>query len=251
MTAPIRFAAATGLASIVFTLVPLVAKELEGVYQPTAGPCPTVEEQIAKATVPPGYALRCFASEPMVINPVAMTWDARGRLWVVELYEYPSGAKNPNEYSKTAVDEQFRPVVKTDTASPRDRVIVLEDTDNNGIADKRTVFAEGLNLATGILCGHGGVYVGQAPNLFFFRDTNGDDKADEYKTVLTGFGLEDRHELLNSFTWGPDGQMYFTHGVFTHSKVRRPGEPPEKGFTLNAGIYRVAFGTDPTDPSDP
>jgi putative membrane-bound dehydrogenase-like protein len=250
MTAPIRPAAALGAAVLVTTLVPLAAKELEGVYQPAAGPCPTVEEQIAKATLPPGYALRCFASEPMVVNPVAMTWDHRGRLWVVELYEYPSGAKNPNEYSKTATDEQFRPVVKTDASSPRDRVIVLEDTDNDGVADKRTVFAEGLNLATGILCGHGGVFVGQAPNLFFFRDTNGDDKADEYKTVLTGFGLEDRHELLNSFTWGPDGQMYFTHGVFTHSKVRRPGEPADRGFTLNAGIYRVAFGTDRTDPSD-
>ena len=249
MTAPICSAAATGLAASVVLLSPLAAKELEGVYQPAAGPCPTVDEQIAKATLAPGYALRCFASEPMVVNPVAMTWDARGRLWVVELYEYPSGSKNPNEYSRTATDEAFRPVVKTDASSPRDRVIVLEDTDNDGVADRRTVFAEGLNLATGILCGHGGVFVGQAPNLFFFRDTDGDDKADEYKTVLTGFGLEDRHELLNSFTWGPDGFMYFTHGVFTHSKVRRPGEPAAEGFTLNAGIYRVAFGNDPADPS--
>lgn len=236
----------------VFALVPTAlsclagfaeARELEGVYQPAAGPCPTVDEQIAKATLPDGYALRCFASEPMVINPVAMTWDHRGRLWVVELYEYPSGAKSPNEYSKTATDEKFRPVVKTDASSPRDRVIVLEDTDNDGKADKRTVFVDGLNLATGILCGHGGVFVGQAPNLVFFRDTDGDDKADEYKTVLTGFGLEDRHELLNGFTWGPDGNMYFTHGVFTHSKVRRPEEPDDRGFTLNAGIYRVEFDT--------
>jgi len=251
MTAPIRIVATAALTAWVVPVLELPAKELDGVYQPTAGPCPTVAEQIAKATVPPGYALRCFASEPMVINPVAMTWDGRGRLWVVELYEYPSGAKNPNEYSKMAIDEQFRPVVKTDASSPRDRVIVLEDTDNDGVADKRTVFAEGLNLATGILCGHGGVFVGQAPNLFFFRDTNGDDKADEYKTVLTGFGLEDRHELLNSFTWGPDGQMYFTHGVFTHSKVRRPGEPADQGFTLNAGIYRVAFGSYSPDPGEP
>ena len=247
--------AATGLAASLFLLTllapgVLAAKELEGVYQPTAGPCPTVEEQIALATVAPGYALRCFASEPMVINPVAMTWDARGRLWVVELYEYPSGSKNPNEYSKTATDEAFRPVVKTDATSPRDRVVVLEDTDNDGAADKRTVFVDGLNLTTGLLCGHGGVFVGQAPNLFFFRDTDGDDRADEYKTVLTGFGLEDRHELLNSFTWGPDGLMYFTHGVFTHSKVRRPGEPADRGFTLNAGIYRVAFGRNPGEATE-
>ncbi len=223
-------------------LMPGSAKELEGVHSAAAGPCPTVDEAIAKMKVPDGYAVRCFASEPMIINPVAMTWDHRGRLWVVELYEYPSGAAKPNAYSTTSTDEQFRPVIPQEKDSPRDRVIILEDTDNDGKADKRTVFAEGLNLATALLCGHGGVFIGQAPNLFFFRDTDGDDKADEYKTVLTGFGLEDRHELLNSFTWGPDGWMYFTHGVFTHSKVRRPTEPPDKGNTLNAGVYRVRFG---------
>ena len=215
------------------------ANELEGVYAPVSTPCPSVEEAIKKMTVPEGYEVRNFASEPMVINPVAMTWDHRGRLWVVELYEYPSGAPQQNEYQKTATDEDWRPVVKTEAGSPRDRVIVLEDTDNDGKADKRTVFVEGLSLATAILCGHGGVYVGQAPNMFFFRDKDGDDKADEYKTVLTGFGMEDRHELLNSFTWGPDGWMYFTHGVFTNSKVRRPAQPKEEGNTLNAGIYRV------------
>jgi putative membrane-bound dehydrogenase-like protein len=217
----------------------LEAKELDGIRAAAATPCPTVDEAIAKMKVPEGYAVVNFASEPMVINPVAMTWDHRGRLWVVELYEYPSGAKLPNEYSKTATDESFRPVIKTEASSPRDRVLILEDTDNDGKADKRTVFLEGLNLATAILCGHDGVYIGQAPNLFYFRDTNGDDKADEYKTVLTGFGLEDRHELLNSFTWGPDGWMYFTHGVFTNSKVRRPTAPKDSGNKLDAGIYRV------------
>ncbi len=221
----------------------LAAPELEGARAPAVGPCPTVDQAIAKMSVPEGYAVRCFASEPMVINPVAMTWDARGRLWVVELYEYPNGAGKPNAYSKTATDEEFRPIIPQEKDSPRDRVIILEDTDNDGVADKRTVFAEGLNLATAILCGHGGVFIGQAPNLFFFRDTNGDDKADEYKTVLTGFGLEDRHELLNSFTWGPDGWMYFTHGVFTHSKVRRPEQKPDEGITLNAGVFRVKLET--------
>jgi putative membrane-bound dehydrogenase-like protein len=219
----------------------LPAKELDGVRAPAAGPCPTVEEAIKKMTVPEGYEVRNFASEPMIINPVAMTWDHRGRLWVVELYEYPLGAKEQNDYQKTATDEDWRPVVKSGNGNGRDRVIILEDTDNDGKADKRTVFLEGLSLATAILCGYDGVFIGQAPNMFFFRDTNGDDKADEYKTVLTGFGLEDRHELLNSFTWGPDGWMYFTHGVFTNSKVRRPTVPKEQGNKLDAGIYRVKF----------
>lgn len=222
------------------------AEELTGVRAPANTPCPTVEEAIAKMTVPEGYKVVNFAAEPMIINPVAMTWDHRGRLWVVELYEYPSGAKEKNDYQKTATDEDWHPVVKTGQGSPRDRVIILEDTDNDGKADKRTVFAEGLSLATAILCGYDGVFIGQAPNMFFFRDTNGDDKADEYKTVLTGFGLEDRHELLNSFTWGPDGWMYFTHGVFTNSKVHRPTVPADQGNKLDAGIYRVKFESLPS-----
>ena len=226
----------------------LPAKELEGVYSPAAGPCPTIEEAIAKMAVPDGYAVRCFASEPLVINPVAMSWDARGRLWVVELYEYPSGAAQPNDYSKTATDSQFRPVIPQEKGSPRDRVVILEDTDNDGRADRRTVFAEGLSLATAIVCGHGGAFIGQAPNLFFFRDTDGDDRADEYQTLLTGFGLEDRHELLNSFTWGPDAALYLTHGVFTESKVRRPEQPVAEGFTLNAGVFRVRLNATPSGP---
>jgi putative membrane-bound dehydrogenase-like protein len=150
--------------------------------------------------VPEGFEMRLFASEPMVINPVAMTWDERGRLWVLELYEYPLGAK-PGEKG-------------------RDQVKILEDTDNDGRADKVTIFADGLNLATGLALGNGGVYVGQAPHLLFFKDTNGDDKADEKQIVMTGFGLEDRHELLNGFNWGPDGALHMTHGVFTISKSK-------------------------------
>ena len=100
----------------------LPAKELDGVRAAAAGPCPSVEEAIAKMTVPDGYAVRCFASEPMIINPVAMTWDHRGRLWVVELYEYPSGAAKPNAYSKTAADEAFRPVIPHEKGlAPRPR----------------------------------------------------------------------------------------------------------------------------------
>ncbi len=244
MMTPRFFLRVLPLAALAVLASPVRGKELDGVYKPVETECPTVEQAIAKMKVPAGYEVRNFAAEPMVVNPVAMSWDHRGRLWVVELYEYPLGTKTPNEYQKAATDGKFRPVVKTDASSPRDRVVVLEDTDNDGKADKRTVFVEGLSLATGIACGYDGVFVGQAPNLFYFRDSKGTGKADEYKTVLTGFGLEDRHELLNSLSWGPDGAMYFTHGVFTHSKVRRPGEAEDKGNTLNAGIYKVKFARD-------
>src|SRR5438128_7679780 len=105
-----------------------------------------------------------------------MTWDERGRLWVLELYEYPLGAKPGQQ--------------------PRDRIKILEDTDNDGRADKVTVFADGLNLATGLLIGIDGVYVGQAQHLLFLQDTNHEDVADTRTVLLTGFCLVDRHYLI-------------------------------------------------------
>jgi putative membrane-bound dehydrogenase-like protein len=191
---------------------------LAGPYDPAPTPNLPPDEAVKKFRVPEGFEVRLFAAEPDVVNPVSMTWDDRGRLWVVELLDYPyttkEGAKN------------------------RDRVKVLEDTDNDGRADKVTVFADGLNLATAIQIDGGGVYVGAAPNLWYMQDTNGDDVADTRKILLTGFGLEDRHELLNSFSWGPDGQLYFTQGVFTQSKVTDPEHPERPPVKFNAGVMR-------------
>ena len=214
-----------GMKILVIGLLLLVAapssraagKQLTGEHTPTATPALSPAEAQKKFVVPEGFEVRLFAAEPDVINPVAMTWDERGRLWVLELYEYPVGA----------------PV----GSKPRDRIKILEDTDNDGRADKITVFADGLNLATGILLGNGGVYVGQAPDLLFLQDTNHDDKADTRQVLLSGFGLEDRHELLNGFTWGPDGWLYMTHGVFTHSRVKIP-EASEPGVGVTAAVAR-------------
>jgi putative membrane-bound dehydrogenase-like protein len=192
-------------------------KQLTGPYAPAASPALAPAQAQRRFVVPEGFEVRLFAAEPDVINPVAMTWDARGRLWVLELYEYPLGAP-PG-------------------AKPRDRIKILEDTDNDGRADKVTIFADGLNLATGLLLGNGGVYVGQAPDLLFLQDTNHDDVADTRTKLLTGFGLDDRHELLNGFAWGPDGYLYLTHGVFTHSKVKIP-EASEPGVEVNAALAR-------------
>src|SRR6188508_1137671 len=193
-----------GVAALVTFASSLAApgRQLTGVYAPASTPVLPPEEAAKKMTLPEGFEARIFASEPEVVNPVAMTWDERGRLWVVELYEYPKGAKKGEK--------------------GRDRIKILEDVDADGKADKVTVFADGFSLATGIALGNGGVYLGAAPNLYFLEDTDGDDKADKTTLLKTGFGMEDRHELLNGFAWGPDGWLYMTHGVFTHSKVRDP-----------------------------
>ncbi len=193
-------------------------KQLAGQHVAASTPALSPEDARKKFTLPEGFEMRLFACEPEIVNPVAMTWDERGRLWVVELYEYPLGAK-PGEKG-------------------RDRIKILEDTDADGKADKVTVFAEGFSLATGLALGNGGVILGQAPELLFLEDTNGDDKADKRTVLKTGFGLDDRHELLNGFVWGPDGWLYMTHGVFTHSKVRDPNYPNDTGVVANAAVAR-------------
>ena len=192
-------------------------KQTTGQHVAASTPALSPADAQKKFTVPKGFEMRLFAAEPDVVNPVAMSWDERGRLWVLELYEYPSGTK-PGEKG-------------------RDRVKILEDTDGDGRVDKVTVFADGFTLATGLLCANGGVYVGAAPNLYFLRDTDGDGVADERTVVQTGFGMEDRHELLNGFTWGPDGQMYLTHGVFTISRATDPDKPGTP-TVLTAGVAR-------------
>ena len=192
-------------------------KQLTGQFAPAASPALPPAEAQKRFVVPEGFEVRLFAAEPDVINPVAMAWDERGRLWVVELYEYPLGAP---------------PGTK-----PRDRIKILEDTTGSGHADKVTVFADGLNLATGIQLGYGGVFVGQAPDLLFLEDTKNTGVADKRTVLMTGFGLEDRHELLNGFTWGPDGWLYMTHGVFTHSKVKIP-EASAPGVEVTAAVAR-------------
>jgi len=155
-------------------------------------------------TVPDGFSVQLVASEPQLMNPVAMCIDDQGRFWVTESFEYPRRAPGPG----------------------RDRIKVLEDTDRDGVVDKVTVFAEGLNIPSGIQVGHGGVWIANAPDLLLLKDTDGDLKADETIRVLTGFGRTDTHELPNAFTWGPDGYLYGLNGVFNYCSVRYTKENP-------------------------
>jgi putative membrane-bound dehydrogenase-like protein len=176
-------------------------------------------QEAAKAiTLPEGFKATLFAAEPDVRQPVAFTIDPRGRLWVLECLTYPNRAPD---------------------GQGKDNIVIFEDTDGDGKADKRTLFAEGLNLATALEVGFGGVYVGAAPHLLFIPDRNGDDKPDgKPEVLLDGWGYQDTHETLNTFTWGPDGWLYGCQGVFTHSKVGKPGASDAERTKINAGIWR-------------
>ena len=121
----------------------------------------------------------------------------------------------------------------------RDRILIFEDTNDDGRFDTRKVFADHLNLVSGLEVGFGGVWVGAAPHFLFIPDRDGDDRPDgPPQVLLDGWGQHDTHETLNSFTWGPDGWLYGCHGVFTHSRVGKPGSPDADRTPLNAGIWR-------------
>jgi putative membrane-bound dehydrogenase-like protein len=176
-------------------------------------------EAAARAmTVPKGFSVTLAAAEPDVMRPIAFALDDRGRLWVAEAHTYPTRA--PDGHGK-------------------DRILILEDTNGDGRLDSRKVFTEGLNLVSGIEVGFGGVWVGAAPYLMFIPiDASTDRPAGEPRVLLDGFGYQDTHETLNTFTWGPDGWLYGTHGVFTHSNVGKPGAPDAERQRLNAAIWR-------------
>jgi putative membrane-bound dehydrogenase-like protein len=171
-----------------------------------------------KMTVPKGFSVKLAASEPDVVRPIGFTLDDRGRLWVAEAHTYP---------------------VRAPENQGKDRILILEDTDGDGRLDSRKVFIENLNLVSGIEVGFGGVWVGAAPYLLFIPVKDGDDRpAGPPEVVLDGWGYQDTHEMLNTFTWGPDGWLYGTHGVFTHSNVGKPGTPDAERVKLNAAIWR-------------
>jgi putative membrane-bound dehydrogenase-like protein len=176
-------------------------------------------ESLRRMKAPPGFEVNLFAAEPDIINPIAFSIDERGRVWVVECYEYPN---------KTPKGQK-----------PRDRIKILEDTTGSGKADKVTVWASGKDLpigwdlATGLEVGYGGVFLGAAPYLFFLSDSTGQGKCDKQEVLLSGFGSQDTHETLNTLQWGPEGLLYGLHGIFTQSKV---GE-----VRLNAAVWRYNF----------
>ena len=159
-------------------------------------------DELKAFKIDPRFEVNCFASEedfPELACPIQMRWDARGRLWVSCSTTYP----------------HVYPGQK-----PNDKIVILEDTDGDGKADKCTTFADDLHIPLSfVLDGKGGVYVSEQPHLSYIADTDGDDKADLREIVFTGFGSEDSHHSLHDFTWTPGGDLMFRESVFHHSQV--------------------------------
>ncbi len=165
----------------------------------------TADQAVAEMTVVPGYKVNAWAAEPMIVQPMAFCWDDRGRLWVAENLDYESRGGG---FSSAGTS----------------RITILEDTNHDGIADTRKVFMEGIIFPSALAVGFDGVFVGAPPNLLFIPDRNHDDKADvdDIEVRLTGWGIGDRHEVVNSLHWGPDGWLYGLEGYATSSKIRKP-----------------------------
>ncbi len=183
-----------------------------------ADPFTAGDEAIARMTVGEGLAINLFASEaefPELVNPVQMAFDTRGRLWVASWKSYP----------------HWKPKTPMD-----DKLIILEDTNGDGRADKRTVFAGDLHNPTGFEFYNGGVLVAQQPNLVFLEDTDGDDVYDVKETLLHGFDTADTHHAINSFTFDPGGALYMQEGIFHRTQVETPWAPTLR--QADGGVYR-------------
>lgn len=159
----------------------------------------------SEMTLPEGYEVKAWAGEPMITQPMAFTWDDRGRLWVAENRDYESRGTGFS-------------------ASGDSRILIIEDTDRDGVADSRKVFLEGIPFPAAIAVGFDGLFLGAPPHLMFIPDRNQDDVADmdDIEIRLTGWGIRDRHETINSLHWGPDGWLYGLEGFATPSKIRKP-----------------------------
>ncbi|HEX3658253.1 MAG TPA: PVC-type heme-binding CxxCH protein [Pirellulales bacterium] len=176
------------------------------------------EAAIAQMTVAKGMQVNLFASEeqfPDLAKPVQMTFDPQGRLWVAVMPSYPHW--KPKE-------------------EMNDKVLVIEDVDHDGRADKCTVFADKLHVPTGLELFNGGVLVGQQPDLVFLKDTDGDGVADYRERFLHGMDSADTHHALNSFTLDPGGALYFQEGTFHHTQVETPWAAATR--SANAASYR-------------
>jgi len=171
---------------------------------------PVAAQQLPMFETDAGLEIKLWAQNPLLAKPIQMNFDPEGRLWVASSAIYP----------------QIKPGQEA-----TDTVLVLEDTDHDGMADNSRVFADGLLIPTAVEPGDGGVYVGQSTDLLHFTDTDGDGRADQKRVVLTGFGTEDTHHIIHTLRWGYDGRLYMNQSIYIHTHT----ETPHGVVRLNSG----------------
>ncbi|MBL9134709.1 MAG: ThuA domain-containing protein [Verrucomicrobiales bacterium] len=226
-------------AEVVPAPVPARAEAFEKLVPPKPALSPA--ESARRFTVAEGLEAELVLSEPEIAQPLQISFDERGRLWLVEYRQYPA----PAGLTMVSHDQFWRAVYDKVPPPPpnhfkgADRVSIHEDTDGDGIYDRHRVFVDGLNIATSVARGRGGVWVLNPPYLLFYPDRNGDDRPDGDPEVhLEGFGLEDTHSVANSLCWGPDGWLYAAQGSTVSGRIRRPGTTNEPVHTLGQNIWR-------------
>ncbi|MBP11879.1 MAG: hypothetical protein CL397_15865 [Acidiferrobacteraceae bacterium] len=194
-----------------------------GHYVPDHIPEPDVAAELKAFKVADGFEINLFAADPMINKPVNMNWDTRGRLWVSGSTTYPH-------------NKPGRP--------PNDRIIILEDTDHDGRADRSTLFAEGLLLPHSVMPVAGGAYVCSATEFIHLIDKDDDDHAESRRVVYSGFGNADVHQMIHGLTWAPWGELYFTQSIYINSFVETPWGPRR----LNgSGVWRFRPETEKLD----
>lgn len=208
---------------------------------PVVADGPSASDAVKRMKLPEGFLVTCVASEPMIRQPVSISFDDRGRMWVLQYLQYPNyaGLKpvRQDQYLRTIWDRIPEPPPHGPKGA--DCLTILSDPDENGVYRKSKDFVTGLNIASGFCIGHGGVYVAQPPYLLFYPDRNADDVPDgNPEVLLTGFGMDDTHSLANSLQWGPDGWLYGAAGSTSTCRIRNPAFPNESVVEFQQGLWR-------------